>query len=226
LEQVVLVPLEDRANYLMDRASEIDAETMQWGFHALLKRWSYVDLLSATMRNVPGRVPFENGALVSATVLHVIQPRLLFPDKPPLPSDTEIAVRYSGIQFDQGGNAATTSISVGYVAELYVDFGIVGTLVAMFILGLVAGRAVRYLAASTTLPAVLNSGLAVMLMMSVASFEQALAKMIGAAVTTIVVILLLRSLLLPYLLSMWGPATAVKLGPELPHGAGRMGAGT
>ena len=91
----------------------------------------------------------------------------------------------------------------------------------MFVLGLLSGRAVRHLTASTALPATVSSGLAVTLMMSVASFEQALPKMIGAAVTTFAAILALR-FLLPYLLSMWGPAAPEKPGAELPQGAERV----
>jgi len=225
-QQTVLVSADDQFTYLMDRVSEFDGEAMEFGLDRLAKRWGYLDLLTATMRNVPAQLPFENGALIGTAVLHVLQPRFLFPDKPPLPSDTDIAVRYSGLGLDKGGNAVNTSISLGYVAELYIDFGIVGALVAMFILGFLAGRVVRYLTASTALPAILSSGLAVVFMMSMASFEQALVKMIGSAVTTFIVILALRSLLLPYLLSIFGPAAAVKLGVDLPHGAGRMDAGT
>jgi hypothetical protein len=224
-QQAVVVPLDERLGYLMNRALEADGEIMRSGFDALAKRWGYVDLLAATMRNVPAQLPFENGALIGGAVMHVLQPRLLFPDKPPLPSDTERAVQYSGISFDEGGNAEATTISLGYVAELYVDFGIVGTLVAMFILGFLSGRAVRYLTASTTLPAIVSSGLAIALMMSMASFEQALPKMIGAVVATFLVILALRRYFLPYVLRMFGPIAAVKLGGELPKGARRMAVG-
>jgi O-antigen polysaccharide polymerase Wzy len=223
--QTVLVPLDERLGYLMNGALKADGEMMLSGFDAMARRWGYVDLLSATMRNVPAQVPFENGALIGGVVMHVLQPRLLFPGKPPVPNDTERAVQYSGIGFNEGGNAEDTSISLGYVAELYVDFGIVGTLVAMFILGFLCGRAVRYLTASTTLPAIVSSGLAMVLMMSMASFEQALPKMIGAAITTFIVILALRSYFLPFLLRMLGPIAAAKLGGELPKAARRMAAG-
>jgi len=212
--QVVLAPVEDRLGYMMDRAFEIDADTMTWGFQRLAQRLSYVDLLSATMGNVPAQVPFQNGALVGAVVMHVLEPRILFPDKPPLPGDTEIAVRYSGLGLDKGGNAANTSISLGYVAELYVDFGLVGTLVAMSMLGFIFGYSVKYLTASTALPAIVNSGLALVLMMPVTSFELSLVKMIGAYVTIFAVVLMLRRFLFPYLLRWGGPATTSGTGVE------------
>jgi len=223
-QQTILVPIPDRLGYLMDRAAAVDGEMMRYGFDTMARRWGYVGLLAATMRNVPAQVPFENGALVGATIMHVLQPRLLFPEKPPLRSDTEITVLYSGINLDAGGNATDTSISLGYVAELYVDFGFVGTLAAIFILGFLSGRVVKYLIASTALPAIVSSGLAVVLMMSVMSFEQGLLKVVGSAVTTFVAILALRISLLPYLLSKWGPTAAATVGGELPHGGGRMAA--
>jgi hypothetical protein len=211
-EQAIQVPIEDRLAYLIHRLSEVDGGMVRDGFDSMVQRWQYVDLLAATMSNVPANRPFEDGTLMGASVLHVLQPRLLFPDKPPLPSDTDLAVRYSGIRFDLGGNAANTSISLGYVAELYVDFGFVGTLAVMFIFGLIFGRAVRFLTSPCALPAIVNSGLALVVMMSVLFFEQALLKMIGAFSTTFIVALVLRGYLLPYLTKKFGPAAASTLG--------------
>src|SRR5436190_22679900 len=77
-EQAVAAPVEDRLAFLKDRASDADAKTMLFGLEAMARRWNYIDLLAATMDNVPVHVPFENGALVGATIMHVLQPRLLF----------------------------------------------------------------------------------------------------------------------------------------------------
>ena len=82
VEQVIVVPVEDRLGYLMNKMYESDWTTMSIGFDRLARRWGYVDFLAATMRNVPAHMPYENGALIGAAVMHVIEPRLLFPDKP------------------------------------------------------------------------------------------------------------------------------------------------
>jgi hypothetical protein len=207
--------LEARFAYLSDQISGLNEARILAGFDAMVKRHQYVDFLAATMRNVPAVVPFENGALIGSVVMHVLQPRLLFPDKAPLPDDTEITVRYSGVGVDLGGNAANTSISLGYVAELYVDLGVIGTLAAMLILGFIFGRSVRYLSRSAALPAILNSGLTLVLMMSVASFDESLAKMIGAFITSFAAILALRGLL-PYFLNRFVPKAGIlnKYGPR------------
>jgi hypothetical protein len=201
----------------------MDEGMVRDGFDSMVQRWQYIDLLAATMGNVPANRPFEDGALMGASVLHVLQPRLLFPDKPPLPSDTDIAVRYSGIRFDLGGNAANTSISLGYVAELYVDFGFAGTLAGTFIFGFIFGRVVRFLTSPCALPAIVSSGLALVVMMPVLFFEQTLLKMVGAFLTTFIVVLVLRKYLLPNLTKKFGPAAASTLGA--PQGTVRMTAG-
>src|SRR5205823_234693 len=93
-EQIVVVPVEDRLSFVRDKMLEVDWNTMSVGLDRLLKRWGYVDFLAATMRNVPARLPFQEGAQIGATIKHVLQPRLFFPDKPPLPSDTDVLSKY------------------------------------------------------------------------------------------------------------------------------------
>ena len=155
------------------------------------------------MRNVPSNLPFQDGRQIGETIMNVLQPRLLFPDKPPLPSDSDVLEKYTGINFG-GSSGFGTSVSLGYVAELYVDFGPFGAVIATFIMGFLGGRAIRYVYSSGSLPAIVSYGLAVMLSMTVTQFEQALIKMIGGFVTSLAAILVLRKFLLPPLLTMLG----------------------
>jgi hypothetical protein len=203
-EQVVLVPIEDRLAFLTDKIFEIDSETMGSGLDQLLKRWGYLDFLAATMRNVPSRLPFQNGAQIGETVAHVLQPRFFFPDKPALRSDTEVLAKYTGIYFGRSSSVGT-SVSLGYVAELYVDFGPAGAVLGMVILGLLFGYSYRFVVSSTSLPAIVTFGLGVMLAMSMTSFEVSLVKMVGAFVTTVAVVLMLKVFLLAPLLNILVP---------------------
>src|SRR5262249_50738996 len=120
--QVVLIPFEDRLQYIFDRALNADSQLMSDGFERLVRRIAYIEMLAATINNVPNNIPFQEGAQVGATVMHVLEPRILIPDKPPTPSDTAIATRYTGIRLDRGHNLANTSIALGYMTELYIDF--------------------------------------------------------------------------------------------------------
>ena len=140
--QVTVVPIEDRLGYLMNKMYESDWTTMTIGFDRLARRWGYVDFLAATMRNVPAHVPYQNGALIGAAVMHVIEPRLLFPDKPRL-NDNQLTAKYAGLRLD-ARTSYGTSIGLGYVAELYIDFGVPGTIFVMFVLGFLGGRCFRF----------------------------------------------------------------------------------
>jgi hypothetical protein len=175
---------------------------MSRGVDVLVQRLGYVDFLSATMSNVPSRLPFQDGAQIGATLMHVLQPRLFFPDKPPLESDYELVRKYVGGRFAIAESSSEgTSISLGYLAELYIDFGPLGALVGMFILGLVFGRSYRFVCSATSLPTIVTFGLGVMLAMSMIQFEEGLAKLVGGFLTTLIVILVLRRLL-PTLMSL------------------------
>jgi hypothetical protein len=203
IQQVVVVPFADRIWFLLERLSQADGQTMSSGFDRAVKRIGYVDFLAATMRYVPSHMPFQDGTQIGATIMHILQPRLLFPDKPPLRSDTEILQKYTGFRYGKS-TSASTSVSMGYVAELYVDFGPLGAMVGTFIMGLLAGRAVRFVSLSPSLPTLINYGLTVMLAMTLASFEESLIKIVGSFITTLCVVLVLRRYLLPRLLALLG----------------------
>jgi hypothetical protein len=202
-QQVVSIPFADRISFLFEKLSQVDGETMGNGLKLAAKRTGYVDFLAATMGHVPSHMRFQDGAQIGATIMHVLQPRLFFPDKPPLPSDTEILQKYTGFRYGKS-TSASTSVSVGYVAELYVDFGPLGAIVGTFIMGLLSGRAVRSVSFSPSLPILVNYGLAVMLAMTLTSFEESLIKMVGGFITTLCVVLVLRRFLLPRMLALFG----------------------
>ena len=201
-QQVVAVSLGDRISFLTDRIQGVDLDMMSRGVDVLVQRLGYIDFLSATMSNVPSCLPFQDGAQIGAALMHVLQPRLFFPDKPPLESDSELVIKYVGGRFaTRESSSAGTSVSLGYLAELYIDFGPLGALVGMFIFGLVFGRSYRFVCSATSLPTIVTFGLGVMLAMSVIQFEEALVKLVGGFLTTLIVILVLRRFVLPTLMN-------------------------
>ena len=202
-QQVIVVPIEDRLGYLMNKMYESDWTTMSIGFDRLAQRLGYVDFLAVTMRNVPAHLPYQNGALIGTAVMHAIEPRLLFPDKPRL-DDNQLTSKYAGLRLD--ARSSGTSIGLGYVTELYIDFGVPGTIVGMFVLGFLGGRCFKFVSSSPSLPTIINSGLVVILATSVTLFETSLPKTVGSFVLTVIVILALRRFLLPSLLNLFGPS--------------------
>lgn len=101
-----------------------------------LDRLAYTDMLMYCMENVPLVTPHENGKLWLGAIQHVTMPRFLFPNKRIL-NDSDKANAYTGREWANADSGA--SISIGYVAESYVDFGYIFMFVPLFMLGLLIG---------------------------------------------------------------------------------------
>ena len=89
---------------------------------AMVSRLWAVYYPSLAVSRVPADLPHEDGAIEWAAVQHILTPRMIFPDKEEMMSDSEKVRKYSGewvAGADQG-----VSIAFGYVAESYVDFGV------------------------------------------------------------------------------------------------------
>lgn len=192
--QVVLVPLEDRFEFLYRRASEADADTLPRGFDLLLRRMSYVEFLGATLNFVPDARPHENGRMTMAAISHILVPRLFSPDKAVLPNDTAVTVAYTGLPLRVRPGV---SISIGYAGELYIDFGVIGMMACMGILGFlfgIASRSIQQFFGS----ALLGYGATIPLLIPGFAFETSLPKELGSVGSAFIVLLLTSKLVLPF----------------------------
>lgn len=88
---------------------------------ATVNRVSAVYFPALAYQRVPRDAPHTDGEFFFHAFSHILTPRLLFPDKAPLLSDSEKVRRYSGVNV--AGEETGTSIAFGYVTEMYVDFG-------------------------------------------------------------------------------------------------------
>jgi hypothetical protein len=71
-------------------------------------------------------------------VQHVLTPRVLFPDKSTL-DDSKITTALLRRKI-----TSDTSISVGYIAQAHVDFGVPGMFLPVLIIGVMIGAAAKY----------------------------------------------------------------------------------
>jgi hypothetical protein len=195
--QEVLVPLEERVGFLVDRVSEADAETFSRGFDLLLKRMAYVEFFGATLTFVPDGRPHESGAMTAAAISHIFLPRLLFPDKAPLPDDTAVTVAYTGLPMTL---RTGVSISIGYAGELYIDFGVFGMMACMGMLGFFYGWASQFLQRHFS-SALIAYGATIPLLMPGFLFETSLPKVLGAVCTSFVILLLMSKFVVPFALN-------------------------
>lgn len=132
--QVINVGRAEAMGELLRLVSELDADKLGAATIAMSERLSYLDFLSGAMANVPARLPHEEGRVALAALTHVVTPRILFPEKEAL-HDSLFLNKYLG---EYVADYTTTSMSIGYVGDLYIDFGWYAPL-AVFALGLLLG---------------------------------------------------------------------------------------
>ena len=95
-------------------------------------RGDFSALMAAAIRTTPSAEPFAYGATFCDAATAVV-PRFLWPEKPYLAgiSNTVIVSRYTGINF--GSN---TCVQMNYLFEFYINFGVTGCVIGMFLAGL------------------------------------------------------------------------------------------
>lgn len=87
-------------------------------------------IITNVMKNVPAMVPFSNGEEMYQVFEAGILPRILAPNKLNA-GDRFIFMKYSGLRIREG-----TSMALGSLGDAYLNFGITGGCVFMFLLGL------------------------------------------------------------------------------------------
>lgn len=172
-------PFERMADFwrlVATRSTEFEASG---GLDALMKRMNNMWQTSLVIERVPKVIPHTHGQLTGMALQHVLVPRILFPNKATLAvTDRSLAERFAGIDV---GNS--TSVGIGYVMELYVDFGIPGVFIAALCLGIVLGiitQAFIRLSPSASL-GLANALIAVWACFS--GYEANLAKALGACLS-------------------------------------------
>ena len=92
---------------------------------------------SLALARVPAHVPHTGGSILGAALTHIVTPRVFFPDKPQLQSDSEEVRKYSNIRV--AGSESGTSIAFGYSIEAYIDYGLPWMFLPVFAFGIFLG---------------------------------------------------------------------------------------
>ena len=133
---------------------------------------------------VPSVVPYANGALMSATLQHVLMPRVFFPDKAEIGSDSELVRKYAGVKV--AGAEQNTDIAFGYAAESYVDFGVPLMFLPIFIWGVFMGAVYAAILRWYRYRDIAVSVATVICWLSLYLFERSWAKTIGLSLTLLI----------------------------------------
>jgi len=179
--QIVTVSYVDRVQELVRQVSALTGADYADAVSEMAARIAYVDFFGSALDWVPSRASHTGGELWGAAVVHILTPRFLWPDKPPLPNDSVITMKYTGLHLSS--EAEGTSISLGYAAQSYVDFGLPWMFVPLFALGWVWGRMYHFFMTRKTGMPVFNQALAVPVLLMVMQYEAAVAKLVGGVIT-------------------------------------------
>jgi hypothetical protein len=97
---------------------------------AYSNRGDFSELLAAALEHTPAVEPFALGSTLFEVFIAII-PRALWPDKPFELGGSAFVTKYTGIAFGEN-----TSVAMGYLFELYINFGTWGVFLGMFLLGI------------------------------------------------------------------------------------------
>jgi hypothetical protein len=102
-------------------------------------------IISRIMASTPAFVPFAEGETIIVAIKSSVLPRLFFPDKP-IAGGRKNFEKYVGFELQ-----SSTSMGISLLGEAYINFGVRGAWVFMFIFGLVSSFIIQrfFLLAST-----------------------------------------------------------------------------
>ena len=128
-------------------------------------------------------------------------PRLIFSDKAPV-HDSELTRQYTGIRvssYDVG-----TSISMGYMAEAYIDFGSVLMFLPILLFGASLGYIYRRLLSAPGRDSVIGAAVSTFTLMQAYALETSVLKLIPAVGLCLLASVIILKFLAPLI---WGVET-------------------
>ncbi len=140
--QIVTVSKTEALQKLSDLVSNVTVEDYKDGIETMIKRFFFLEYFSATIKNIPTNNNYTDGKYCIGALKHVFMPRLFFPNKESI-SDSEQSRELTGIK-EISGTESGVSISTGYMAATYADYGPIGMLIPIFIIGFILGKIYKY----------------------------------------------------------------------------------
>jgi len=153
--------------------------------HFVSRIWS-VYYPALALKRVPVVLPHTNGTILGGAIDNVLTPRMFFPGKPVLPSESDEVRVFSGVWVT--GRETNTSYAFGYVGESYVDFGLPLMFLPIFGFGLLLGFAYRWLATHTKHDELRMGATLVIVWSTLGLYEASWVMLIGPAVTILIVL--------------------------------------
>lgn len=196
LSQNVSVSQNEAFTKLYELANTKGQQVLTSSTAKFLDRLQGTYLLSKTIDRVPDVIPYQNGANWGETFAFVFTPRLFNPNKPQLDASIKVS-KYTGTQY--AGLSQGTSFSLGYFADCYIDFGMYGMFLILFVIGLLYGITYFYFLRKSSSNFIFNYSVVCALYMRFFAFEMDNIFFIGGLFTDLLMYLLLAQFFFPWL---------------------------
>ena len=194
-KQVVTVDYLTRLGKLAELAGDLNGETLANGADQFLRRLSYVEFFGVVLVTVPHQLPHTHGAIVWDAVVRPFTPRMVFADKEAI-DDTARTNLYTG---GLVGISEGTSISLGYIAETYIDFGEFGMIAALLAIGVFYGGVYRSLLRWKASRGLLGMAVATAVLTGASTMDNSFTKVFGGVVAALLVAWVMIWLVVPRL---------------------------
>ncbi len=166
--QSVQVEKGDALNKLLELSESQNASTFSGATASFLDRLQYTYHLAKAMDRVPAVIPYQDGDNWLTTIIFVLTPRIIDANKGTYDASVK-ATKYTGIHYN--GVKKGTSVSLGYFADGYIDFGYVGMFIPLLILGFIYGRSYFYFIKKSSSNLLFNYAAVGAIYMELFSFE-------------------------------------------------------
>ena len=163
----------------------------------LFDRLQYTYHLAKAMDWVPEKLPYQNGSNWGLTLDFALTPRLLNPNKPKYEASSK-ATKYTGIGYAGAGQGV--SVSLGYFADGYVDFGYIGMFIPLLVIGFIYGASYFYFVKNSSNNFIFNYAVVAAMFMEFLALEMDSTYLAGRLFATLLTFFGLKILFFPWLI--------------------------
>ena len=150
------------------------------------------------MEYVPQVLPYQDGKNWGTTLEFSLTPRILNPNKPNYEASVK-TTKFTGISYARA--AQGVSVSLGYFADSYIDFGYIGMFLPLLFVGLIWGASYFYFIKKSSNSFIFNFSVVGAMYMEFFAYEMDSTYLAGRLFATLVTFFLLKLLLFPWLIN-------------------------
>ncbi len=175
--QSINVNAEDASDFIFTKLSTFNFTDFKNGFTLLLRRTQYIEEYQTVRQKVPTIIPHQKGRLTSDAIMFNLTPRFLNPNKKvldPSSKTSEFTMRQV-TNVEQG-----TSISLGFFADFYIDYGFWGMTLALIAISIILAFFFRWVLFNTKYSIVFNLSLLIAIITHIGTFESDLIFFLGS----------------------------------------------